>query len=93
MLDRGYVETKEDDEKSEFESPGNEDNYPTATNAQLQVVIDDKGMPMSEPVLLEHGKAITSDSTPNYIRYAIYQERPFAPLLFDRPGPILAMPE
>ena len=93
MLDRGYVETKEDDEKSEFESPGNEDNYTTATNAQLQLVIDAKGRPMSEPVLLEHGKAITSDSTPNYIRYAIYQERPFAPLLFDRPGPILAMPE
>lgn len=93
LLDRGYVETKEDDEKSELESPGNEDNYPTATNTQLQVVIDDKGIPMNEPVLLEHGKAITSDSTPNYIRYAIYQERPFAPLLFDRPGPILAMPE
>lgn len=92
LLDRGYVETKEDTETSELDNNG--DNYPTATHKQLQVVIDDKGMPMSEPVLLDgEGKKLSPDGTPVYIRYAIYQERPFSPLLFDRPGPILVMPE
>ena len=57
-------------------------------------MIDDKGMPMSEPVLLDgQGKKLSPDGTPVYLRYAIYQERPFSPLLFDRPGPILVMPE
>lgn len=92
LLDRGYVETKEDSEVDEIEN--NYGDYPTSTNKQLQVVIDDKGIPMNEPVLLDgEGKKLQPDGTPFYLRYAIYQERPFAPLLFDRPGPILVMPE
>lgn len=92
LLDRGFVETKTDDESADIAAAHGD--FASATSTTTHNIIDDTGLPMSEPVLLDgKGKKLSKDEPPVYLRYAIYQERPFKPLLFDRPGPILIMPE
>lgn len=91
LLDRGFVTTKENSDSEVAQSPG---DFPTETSVNVHNIIDDKGLPMNTPVMLDgQGNQLPSAGTPSYLRYAIYQERPFTPLLFDRPGPILVMPE
>lgn len=63
-----------------------------------ELITDEKGIPIDEPVLLDgrgdvaHKTGQNATSAGNdigaYLRYAVYPERDFAPLGFDNPQPI-----
>lgn len=64
-----------------------------------ELISDDKGQPIDEPVLLDGrggvshktgaaGEASATNDIGAYLRYAVYPERDFAPLGFDNPAPI-----
>ena len=94
LLDRGFQEAKEEEDAQALrDSDDNGDPIPLGMNKEKHNIIDDKGLPLTAPVLMDgHGKVMMGGSSPIYLWYAIYQERDFSQLQFHNPGPILVMP-